>query len=96
MVQLGAGNPYQSAGRVQPERTVVIFHRPMNSITGQSILAGKRAQSIVLQPAEPAFGRDPEGTVIVELEVTDAASAKPIRRGVRCADLPVREIGHAA
>ena len=65
-LQLGARNAHQAAGHVQPERMGVVFHRPMNRIAGQSVLAGQRRDAAVFQPAEPAFGGGPERTVRIE------------------------------
>jgi hypothetical protein len=53
------------------------------------------SDTIVLQLAKAAFGRDPERTIVAELKVADTARAKTIRC-VGCADLPVKEISDAA
>ena len=50
----------------------------MNRITGQSVLAGQRGNTATFQPAEPALGGGPNGTVGIELKTVDCTVAKPI------------------
>src|SRR5271165_4232041 len=93
-VQLGPGNAHQAAGRVQPHRMLVIFHRPVNRIAGQSVLAGERGHMTVVHSAEAALGCGPERTVPFELEACDTALAQTVGGCVRSADLTVLEIRH--
>ena len=75
---------------------VVVFHHPVNRIAGQSVPAGKRGDTAVFHPAQPAFGRGPERTVPIELKTADTALAQSIGAAIRCADLTVLEIRHAS
>ena len=95
-VQLGPGNAHQAAGHVQPERMVVVFHRPSERVSqGNPFLLVKRGDTAVFHPAQPALGCGPERTVLIELKAVDAALAQPVGGCVRCADLTVLEIRHA-
>jgi hypothetical protein len=82
-VQLGPGNAQQAAAHVQPERMVVVFHRPVNGVAGQAVLAGKRCDTAVFQPAQPALGCSPERTVPIKLKAVDAALTQAIGAPVR-------------
>ena len=64
----------------------VVFHRPINRIARQSVLAGKGGDTTVFQPAEPALGGGPERTVRIESKVVDLAFSQPAGGRVRCAD----------
>src|SRR5581483_8197818 len=74
----------------------VVFHRPMNRIAGQSVLAGQRHNMAVLQSAESAVGGGPERAVLIESQLVDTPPAKPVGGCIRCADLVVGEVGDAA
>src|SRR5262249_34567933 len=76
-VQFGARKAYQTADRVQPERMVLVFPSPMNGIAGQSVFAVPRCHAAILQPAEPALGGDPQGSIRAESQLIDAAAAEP-------------------
>src|ERR1700758_2879490 len=65
-VQLRPGNTHEAAGHVQPERTSIIVHHPIDRIAGQSIPAGERGNMPVFHSAEPALGRGPERIVPIE------------------------------
>ena len=67
----------------------------MDCIAGQSVLAGKRGELPVFDPAQPALGRGPERTVPIESKRVDSALAQTLGGAVRCADLTVLEIRHA-
>jgi hypothetical protein len=77
-VEFGARNAHQTARRVQPERLGIIFHDPMNSVAGQSVLAGKRGNLAVFHSAEPALRGSPKRTVPIESKLVDAALAQPV------------------
>ena len=47
-------------------------------IAGQSVLAGKRGNAAILQPAEPALGGGPERSVRIESKVVHTALAQPV------------------
>src|SRR6185369_1878446 len=81
-IQLTSCNTQQTTGRVEPKRTRVVFPYPMNTIAWQSVPAGQRGKSSILQPAEPAFGRDPECPVLIEPELAHTAGGQTIGRTV--------------
>ena len=91
-IQLRARDARQPARRVQPERAVIILGRPVHAVAGQAVLRGQRVNPAVLDPAESAFGRGPDGAVRVQPQVADHASSQSFRDAVRRDDSPVLEI----
>ena len=70
---------------IQPQCLVVVFHRPVNGIAGQAVLAGQRLNVPAFQPAEAALRRSPECAIRTEPKIQDLAGAKAIF--CRCATL---------
>ncbi len=62
-VQFRAGNPNQAAGHVQPDSVIVVFHRPMDLIAGQTVLLCQRRNVPILDAAETSFGRSPQPAI---------------------------------
>src|SRR5271165_2541205 len=94
-IQLGPRNTHQPAGHVEPERTGVVFHHPVDRITRQSALTGKHGYAAVLQPAEPALGRGPERAIAIELKVIHTTHTQAVGLSVRGADFTVLEVRYA-
>ena len=46
---------HQAAGRVQPERTIVVLHRPVNRVARQTIPCCERSDAAVFKPAKAAL-----------------------------------------
>src|SRR5262245_15696673 len=67
----------------------------MNCIAGQSVLAGKRRNAAILQPAEPARSRDPDRPVRIDPKVADEAVAQPVGGAIVRPDLTVLEVRDA-
>src|ERR1700758_107678 len=65
-IELGAFDSYQTARRIEPKRVVVTFNTPVNLVARQSVFAGQRGQTIVLQTAQPAFSGDPERALVIK------------------------------
>ena len=96
-VQLVTRDTHETAGRVHPQRTTVVFDRPVNRVARQTVGSRERADAAILDPAEAAFfGCGPHRAIAIEPETRDMALAEPIRSGVRRADLSVLEVQHAA
>src|SRR5688572_23329501 len=91
-VQLRPTHTYEATGQIQPDRTGVILHHPVNRIAGQSVLAGERENVAVFDPAQPTHSGGPECAVPVDVETADLAHSHPLGARVRCADLTVAEI----
>jgi hypothetical protein len=73
----------------------VVFHRPVNRVAGQSVLAGKCGNAAVFHPAQAALGLGPERTIPIGLKAVDTAVAQTIFARVGRADLAVLEIRYA-
>ena len=54
-VQFGPRDAHQAAGRVQPERTIVVLYRPVNRVAGQAIPGCERSDAAVFDPAQAAL-----------------------------------------
>src|SRR5262249_20584066 len=67
-VQFRRSNAYETAGRVQPHRMIVVFQAPVHGVAGQSVPAAHRNDMPVLHMAEAGFHGDPERTGLVEPE----------------------------
>ena len=92
-VQFGPRDAHQAAGRVQPERTIVVLYRPVNRVAGQTIPACERSDAAVFKPAKAALlGCGPQRPIPIELKTGDMALAQPISGCVRRADLTILEI----
>ena len=76
-VQLRPTNTYEATGQIQPDRTGVILHHPVNRIAGQSVLAGERENVAVFDPAQPTLSGDPECTVAIDVETADHSLSQP-------------------
>ena len=46
-VQFGSRDAHQAAGRVQPERTIVVLYRPVNRVARQAIPACERSDAAI-------------------------------------------------
>ena len=78
-VQFGPRDAHQAAGRVQPERTIVVLDRPVNRVARQTIPARERSDAAVLQPADAALlGCGPQRRITIELKTGDSALAQTI------------------
>src|SRR5271165_5728228 len=77
-VELGLSNAHQTTARINPERLSVVSRRPANSVAGQSVLDGRRANTAVFYSAEPALSRGPDRTVSIKLKVDNAAPGQSI------------------
>ena len=76
-VQLRPTNTYEATGQIQPDRTGVILHHPVNRIAGQSVLAGERENVAVFDPAQPTLSGDPECAVAIDVETADHSLSQP-------------------
>src|SRR5271169_5373690 len=94
--QLAPCDAYQTTDRVQPQRTVVVFHRPMNGVAGQAVLRGERSNSAVFDAAKAPLRSSPHGSFPVDSQTRDMALTQALSDGVRRADLTILEIHHAA
>src|SRR5208283_4226645 len=89
------GDAHEAAGRIQPERLIVVLHRPVNRIAGQTVLAGERSDAAIFKPAEAALGCDPQCPIPIESKVGDSSLAQATSGRVGCADLTILKIQHA-
>ena len=79
-VQFRPGDTHEAAGRVQPQRTIVVFHRPVNRVTGQTVPGRERGDAAILDPAEAALlCRGPQRTIAIKLKGGNRALAQPNR-----------------
>jgi hypothetical protein len=74
---------------------IVILHRPVNDIAREAVPARERRNVTILDPAEPAFGRDPQSSARPETKVINSTFAKAIGGRVRLLNLPVCEVNQA-
>src|ERR1700687_424747 len=95
-VQLRRGDAYEPADHVQPDRMVVVFQAPVHRIAGKSVPGGQSDDTSILHMTESALHGDPQRTVPVESEVVDTAFGQTVGGHVRCADLTVLDVRHAA
>ena len=80
-VQFAARDAHEAAGRVQPERTVVVLYRPVNRVAGQTVPARERSDAAVLNPAQAALlGCGPQRPIPVELKAGDMALTQAHQR----------------
>ena len=96
-VHFAARDAHQTAGRVQPERVVVVLYRPVNRVAGQAVFGGERCDAATLDPAQAALlGCGPQRPICGEFKTGNMALSQPLSGGVRRADLAILEIQHAA
>jgi hypothetical protein len=74
---------------------VVILHRPVNGIAREAVPAGERRNVTILDPAEPAFGRDPQSSARPETKVINSTFAQSIIGRVRFLNPPVCKVNEA-
>src|ERR1700758_4030915 len=65
-VDFGTGDSNEAAGHVQPQPAIVVLDHLVDRVAGQSVFAGQRGQTIVLQTAQPAFSGDPERALVIK------------------------------
>src|SRR5208337_1768890 len=53
------GDAYKTASGVQPERMIVVFHRPENGVARQSVPACERRDVTILNSVQDALGGNP-------------------------------------
>src|SRR4029450_4551884 len=88
-VQLGPGRAHQATGQVQPDRTGVTFHHPVDRIARKSVPGGERERTTVCEPAQASLPRGPERTLRVDVE-----AAEPFAGCVGRREPTLREAGH--
>jgi hypothetical protein len=70
---------HEAAGRVQPERTIVVLYRPVNRVAGQAILARQRGDAPSFDPAQAALlGCGPQCPIAIKLKTGDMALAQTV------------------
>src|SRR5208283_5150226 len=92
-VQFASRDAHQTAGRVQPERTIVVLYGPVNRVARQTIPAGERSDAAVFDAAKAALlGSDPQRPIAIKSKAGDMTFTQPISGGVRRANLTILEI----
>src|SRR5271165_3371665 len=96
-VQFRPPDAHEAAGRVQPQRTIIILYRPVNRVARQPVLAGQRSDAAVFYAAEAALlGCSPQRPVPIELEIGDRAFAQTISGCVGHTEPAILEIRETA
>ena len=85
-VQFGPRDAHQAAGGIQPERTIVVLHRPVNRVARQAIPACERSDATIFKPANASLGCGPQRPIPIELKIGDNSLAQTISGCVRRAE----------
>ena len=62
-IPLRTVNPGEAAGHVHPHGMIVVLDGPMDLVAGKAVLTAQRFDVTVLDAAQSAFGRGPNGEV---------------------------------
>ena len=85
-LQLGPGDAYQAASRVQPEEMVVVLQHPVNDVAWQSVRARKPEGMAAPDKNQAIAGCRPNRPVIIELEPAYLAFAEALLSSIRQAN----------
>src|SRR5208282_2993213 len=95
-IQLGALNPHQSACHVKPHGMVIILHAPVNSVTGNSVLARQSSDFTVFDPAQPTLGGGPKRSSRPKPKIANRACTESVIRRVSFPNSTLGEVGDAS
>src|SRR6185295_11352989 len=94
-VQVSSANTHEAASQIQPDRTGVVLHHPVNRIARQSVPARERENVAVFDPAQPTRGGGPQCAVPIDVETADLALSQALGATVRGTELTVPEVRDA-
>src|SRR5262249_41575061 len=70
-VHIFSADPHQPAGRVQPQRLVVVSNDVLNRVAGQAIRPRQRRNAAISQPTQSSRSRSPERAIRIGAEAAD-------------------------
>src|ERR1043165_414602 len=82
-IQLCARHAYESARRLDPERTGLVFDHPPHAVARQAVPLGECRNVAVLQAAESAFCGRPQRAVLFKSKIEHSAGTETVTGRVR-------------
>src|SRR5262249_10749595 len=95
-IHFGARNAHEAARHGQPDDSRVVFKKPSNRVTRQSVPAVQCGHTTVSHPAEATVRAGPHGTGGIEPKMTNGSVRGAVARCVGHPDAVAGEIRDAA